>query len=106
MKKGIYTVNRRDEVMDALDGHYQIEFLAPLPKDRGPSPLSETDSEGRVHYKLKDKKLFEYSRLLDLTIKLGFRRQLRRSSALDYQDIHRESGDAELNKTARLISPP
>ena len=25
MKKGIYTVNRRDEVMDALDGHYQIE---------------------------------------------------------------------------------
>ena len=35
-----------------------------------------------------------------------FGRQLRRSSALDYQDIHRESADAELNKTARLISPP
>ena len=25
MKKCIYTVNRRDEAMDALDGHYQIE---------------------------------------------------------------------------------
>ena len=28
-----------------------------------------------------------------------FRRQLRRSSALDYQDIHRESGEAKLNNT-------
>ena len=35
-----------------------------------------------------------------------FCRQLRRSFALDYQDIHRESGDAGLIKTSRLISPP